>query len=532
MTTAPQIDFQHLRSPQKALLFRARPSLYLRLFNQLLDNCVITTPVHKFLSACCEVAYQDGEDVYTSPESYILVETSAIESHLKQKGIAASRGTMISRHKALVSLGIATNVIIPANGHSLDQRKHITMLATPLEIEANILSKHEANADEEDAVSDLSDSENDIRLLDRSRITSRHTINKLKTDRAAVIAKPFQYSPLAWPLNTRQAKVTSSSVEIFIKKCKVLIKSTVDAETGLATVEDDLPILNIILNIVNETIKEQRSLGIEQPANEFIIDVVDIADIDGKANSGSVRNQITRSLIRLNRTNNEYHIPLNNSGDEARRFLGLGGTSHYYNKRFLTELEAQFELDEAKLATPRWYRISLDNDTYKALLEPHNSRDTQILYSHSELFSHSSGVIYLLYQFLNLKIGRTVSPIKKVDPLQTYSIEQLHDGIAPLSPFGLFQRIFDAAIKKLASKSWHHTWKWQYNGTNSFTALGYKMEWLTRDEKIISVVFSRDRRDFLTGDNSANNKRIRSRSSQKKELSNEQVPIDLYVEDS
>ncbi|CUB07045.1 hypothetical protein [Marinomonas fungiae] len=517
MASSIEISKEHIVNSNKAIVFRGRPSAYLKSFKSLLNESSISSALYDFLYTCCEAT--DSDEALINEETYILVDQHLIERFLAKRDLPNSRGTLVQRFQSLIECSIAEESECIFEHTQRIYKKKLYILYPPFEI-SSLINENIVEEPKLESIPSAVDSvlKTQKNLINSHQSPSRAVITKILNDSVSVLAKPWYMLALAWRQSTRHKSPGAIEHQTYVHKCPITIRSTSADDLGIASIDDDLLILTIVTNLVFETIKQQVELEIT-PTNEFFIDIVDICKIakghqyddpnikPSKYTSGSIRAQFIRSLMRLNQTNNQVIIGNSENATLARQLLGLTENNNYYNKRFITELEAQLDqIEPNKKAEPRWFKVSIDSDTYKGMLNAFQDKNSLLVIAHSELLGYTNGIIHLLYQFLNVVVGRANKP--ENEGFKTFSTEDLHHFLAPNSSEATFRKIFLQGMKNLFSKS-TTTGQWNDNGVNQVTALGYHMIFHTADAEIVSSIFSRDRTDHITGDRSKHNRLLK-----------------------
>ncbi|WP_191603792.1 hypothetical protein [Marinomonas algicola] len=512
------ISEEHIRNSHKALVLRGRPSAYLKTFRALRDQKTISTGLYDFLYTCCEST--DSELALIEDEKYILLDQTLIESYLSKRDLPSSRGTLVQRFKGLVEARIAVEEECIYKHHQRSYRKKIYVIPPPFEVSGLIEDTKEAPAPISDILT-LPTAVHEVQreLVNSHMSPSREVITKILNDSVSVLAKPWLVLGQAWRQSSRHKFNREDGISISVNNTPVNIRASSTNDIGVATIDEDILALTIITNMIFETLKQQISLEI-QPSNTFFIDIVDVCRI-AKAfqkdnpdikpreySAGSIRKQYVRSLMRLNHTNNHIIIGDHANSIQARHLLGLSENTNFYNKRFITELEAQLDtIEPGSNAEPRWFKISVDSDTYNGMLNAFQDKNSLLVIAHSELLGYTNnGIIFLLYQFLNVHIGRTNKESNA--GFKTFTTTQLHRYLAPNGPENTFSEILLQGAKSLFSKG-TTTGKWNDNGVNQVCTLGFHMIFHTANCEIISSIFSRDRADRITGDKSKHNRLIK-----------------------
>ena len=292
-------------------------------------------------------------------------------------------------------------------------------------------------------------------------------------------------------------------------KTKIVMTAQNHNDLGICTIGDQQTI-NIIISLVIYIVKSYIELKLPLN-NDFLLDITDLAKLRGVNPVGGNRKTIADSLNRLYYT--QYTIDIKgNSEDkfEISEIIDIAGMDHN-NLRFLTELNTDLEIDpdNNKKKTPRWIRLSLNQRTYQRIIEKEISRyeaiehnavrniDNPVFFkAPRELMLYSNGLVHLLIQHLNVKIGRERKHQIEI------SNQTFHREMAASSKKPIFDKLLYQAFKSLHNKNARKR-PWQSSGVNSITALGYHMTIQTLNDTIVKGIFSRDRNDPITGDNSA-----------------------------
>lgn len=518
MASPVEISKEHILNSNKSVVLRGRPSAYLKAFKALRDDGIIASALYDFLYTCCEAT--DSKDALTKEDTYILLDQSLIERLLAKRGLPNSRGTMVQRFKSLIETGLAEESECDYQHHIRTYPKKLYIVYPPFEIYGLVDDLHKSSEPANKTISLPTNVEEVQRELANSHMSpSREVISKILNDQVSVLAKPWLVLAQAWRQSSRHKFVQDDGIQIKVHDAPVHIRANSSDDIGVATLDDDIPALTILTNMIFETLKQQISLQL-QPSNTFFIDIVDVAriakafqkdnpDIKPKEYSaGSIRKQYVRSLMRLNHTNNHIIIGDHENSQAARQLLGLSENTNFYNKRFITELEAQLDtVEPGSNAEPRWFKISIDSDAYKGMLNAFQDRNSLLVIAHSELLGYTNnGIIFLLYQFLNVEVGRTNKPENA--GFKTFTTAQLHRFLAPNGEEETFSEILLQGAKSLFTKG-TTTGQWNDNGVNQVTTLGFHMIFHTANGAIVSSLFSRDRNDIITGDRSKHNRLIK-----------------------
>lgn len=530
-----QIDPEHIQNAEKSFLLRGQPSRYLRTFKKHLED--VNPALCNFLVELCEATNLDSAIV--KDDTYILIDFSVLQSHLEKQGKPSSRGTINNRITDSLDLKLGqkyTTDYISETGKRA-YPKQILVFNTPLELEgtlSELSEQHNKTASNVTKASNIKSNQELKRIFESDNLLLPPAIlNELESSnsKTIILLKNWMTLGRGWRISSNHGDPKEPTVLNLGKNRYVPVKVTAPADLSGTAIQDDQKLLAILLNYCARSNRYQKSLG-NTVTNTYIVDVAEICKLlaswDAQLSpefqkmtpaeqksfikkrkrdraSGGYRKVVIRGLYRLHFTTHLIQLDNSVKSETIRKMLGLLPGINRYSTRFLTTCDAQDQLNEETTNyEAKWFRISLDEMTYYSLLDGFNSPDALAVLGHKELLVSGSGILMLLYNLVNAHVGRSAS---NRDKHAEYSIEQLHKYLAPNSKSLEFEEYFNNAILSLYKNSTNAvTEKWQKNGFNSFTALGYHMTWNTIDNKIVSCLFRRDVSDYLTGDDSYHNK--------------------------
>ena len=313
------------------------------------------------------------------------------------------------------------------------------------------------------------------------------------------------YMPKTWGyllnlLSISRTKVNKVSSKFPNSNMSVSVESTVDA--GICKHMDARTILHIS-TYCTVWIKTQVELGLK-PENQFMIDVVDMCHMAGLNPVGKNRETIRKSLNRMYFTNYQFTGVRN---DELEK-MGIPKTEENY--KFLTELNTSY--DQEKRGTevnPRWFKISISNSVFNAIVEHAKASKGEIFLWHKDLLRYPNGLALIMYQAFNRMLPRSAKNLSA----RSYNETELHQELAPHSSLDRFRALaFDMYCYMSNEKL-----EPDYSGTLKFSKLGFKTTFILKYGSLELVTVERDQADPLTGANSKHKRLAAANLKQDKE---------------
>lgn len=465
---------EHITNAEKGFILRGTASRYLRTFKKHLTK---HATLSHFLVDLCESTDLPGTIV--NENQYILINYSVLTTHFKSKKLPSSRGTIDTRLKELLALDLAdihTATFESANANRT-YNKQLYVFHTPLEIEARLAELEEELQSQEEPPKRREIIKVNQRLKQTfesdNLLLPVEILNSLEArdQRTIVLLKNWMTLGRSWRISSNHNDPTEP-VRLFLGKGRNVDVTIVANELSGTAVQDDQKLIAILLNYCARSIRYQRSLD-NEVRNHFIVDVADICKLlaswdaqlqpefkeMSKAeqaafirkrkrdrSTGGYRKVVIRGLYRLHFTSHLMRLDNSEKSNEIRKILGLLPGINTYSTRFLTECNAQDAQVDKGNFEPKWFRISLDEMSYKTLTDGFDSPDTLTILGHKELLVSGSGILILLYNLVNAHVGRSAKfGDKEVD----YSIDQLHKQLAPNSNPPEFDTYFNTAIQSL-----------------------------------------------------------------------------------
>ena len=460
----------------------------------------------------------------TSDSNYLCSDLAEFSKTFENHKIGASTANISNKLNALHEMGVFHLVTVDiSKPHQKPTYKRVFAFNELIDLAKFIKAKEEDN-EEINLTFDSSDDPQAPPAKTRKRAERKEkfisSINKqpyleqnfsTSIDEAvkeSYIYKTFILLTPCLRMSSQHNKNVLQSTRTLNGRTKVDMTAQNHNEHGICTI-GDLQTINIVISLCIYIIQSYIELKLPLH-NDFLIDITDLARLKGVKPVGGNRKTIADSLNRLYFTQYTIDIKGNNEDKfKISEIIDIPGMDHN-NLRFITEYNTDLEIDpdDSKKKTPRWIRLSLNQRTYQRIVERELNRheaiehniikdiETPVLFkAPKDLMLYSNGLVHLLIQHLNVKIGRELNHQIEI------SNQTFHREMAASSKKATFDKLLHQAFKTLYEKNSRK--QWNESGINYITTLGYHMTVQVSNKTIERGFFSRDRTDPITGDNSA-----------------------------
>lgn len=496
---------------EKAIWFKGQN---IKVFRKVIESDHFKLPkaLKKFLNVIVLNIYEKS----VLDESSTYIDLHEILTGLKDAKIGTSSSNISEKFSKLSSLGIFDLVTVDRSNQNL---KRIFVLCDSSFLENFVDQPDELKVIEGFPVTNDSMTKKEIKnqFIELSTNSDLMTadITKLLEDDSTFCAytyKTYLILSSCMRMSSRSNK-NFFSAEKRLGNANIRLSAKSDEDYGICTIGDQ----QIIYTITTLCIYIVRSyVELRAPvSNDFLIDCLDVCRLSGRSGAGSNRTTISNAIHRLYHT--VFKIEIDGTQQDkidVANMIDIAGMDNN-NLRFISELNTDLEVKSGnvlKKRNPRWFRISLNQRTFQKILEKETVRFNAIAGSKSieisnpvffqadkEILHYSNGLVHLLIQHLNVKIGRSGSNTLSMDA------RKFHKELAPSSADTTFKRLLLQAFQSLFVKSRKGaaSGDWVANGINNIRTLGYFMTVETNQGTIKSAIFRRDNNDKFNGDSSA-----------------------------